>query len=178
MTMSDSADRVDDRLLSAVVAELKYGPLAPLDVERQVLETLALESGTIRIRHRHQSRLGRAAAMALLLAGAMVTAWIGGRRLIASGSAAPADPGRAVRFALSAPGLKRVAVVGDFNNWDSRATPLARQGGTWTVTLALQPGRYRYTFVVDGQRYLADPVRPPATDDDFGTPTSVITVVN
>jgi hypothetical protein len=54
---------------------------------------------------------------------------------------------------------------------------MRRHGGTWDITLPLRPGRYRYSFVADDRRYLADPGRPPAGDDDFGTPTSVITVV-
>jgi hypothetical protein len=40
----------------------------------------------------------------------------------------------------------------------------------------LAPGRYQYAFVVDGRRFLADPSAPRATGDDFGTPTSVVTV--
>jgi hypothetical protein len=39
----------------------------------------------------------------------------------------------------------------------------------------LRPGRYRYTFIVDGTWH-RDPAAPRALEDDFGTPTSVITV--
>jgi 1,4-alpha-glucan branching enzyme len=113
----------------------------------------------------------------LLVAGSVVATWLGSRRLVGSPEAVgPAS--QPVRFTLEASGLRRVAVVGDFNNWDPRATPMRRHGGTWDITLPLQPGRYRYSFVADDQKYLADPGRPPAGDDDFGTPTSVITVVN
>jgi 1,4-alpha-glucan branching enzyme len=69
-------------------------------------------------------------------------------------------------------------VVGDFNDWDPAATPLRRgnEGGTWTVELRLPPGRYRYTFLVDGRRWVPDPEEPRAADDDFGAPMSVLTV--
>jgi len=40
----------------------------------------------------------------------------------------------------------------------------------------LAPGRYRYAFLVDGSRWLADPAAPRARDDEFGTPSSVVTV--
>lgn len=82
-----------------------------------------------------------------------------------------------IRFEFAAPGAERVVVVGDFNNWNSAGTPLREIPGTgrWTVDVPLAPGRYHYTYVVDGQTWVADP-HAPAALDDFGTPTSVITV--
>jgi hypothetical protein len=83
-----------------------------------------------------------------------------------------------VQFVLVAPGAKSVALVGDFNDWNSTATPLAavRAGGVWTITVPLPPGRYTYNFVVDGSRVMPDPAAPKAPADDFGTPASVVTV--
>jgi hypothetical protein len=85
------------------------------------------------------------------------------------------------RFVLVAPGAKQVSLVGDFNDWDRGATPLLQaasggQGGVWTVELPLQAGRYEYAFLVDGHRWTADPAAPPAVGDDFGRPSSVVTV--
>ncbi len=42
--------------------------------------------------------------------------------------------------------------------------------------MPLAPGRYQYAFVVDGRRFVADPAAPRAVDDDFGQPSSVVTV--
>ncbi len=85
--------------------------------------------------------------------------------------------GDAVRFALLAPAASTVTLVGDFNDWDADATPLARTAnGGWSTTLPLAPGRYRFTYLVDGIRWTADPSRPTAVDD-FDRPTSVVTVV-
>lgn len=82
-----------------------------------------------------------------------------------------------VQFVLVAPTATSVALVGDFNDWDVAATPLRRgAGGTWSAALRLAPGRHRYAFVVDGTRWIADPTAPPAPDDDFGSPGSVVTV--
>ncbi|MGQ0714970.1 MAG: isoamylase early set domain-containing protein [Gemmatimonadaceae bacterium] len=81
------------------------------------------------------------------------------------------------RFVFVAPSASTVTVVGDFNDWDSEASPLQRQGkGVWTITIPLAPGRYQYTFVVDGTSWVADPGAPRTLEDDFGRPNSVITV--
>lgn len=82
------------------------------------------------------------------------------------------------RFMIVAPQAREVVLVGDFNDWDQRATPLVKVTGqgVWTVEVPLQPGRYSYAFLVDGQRWLPDPAAPRAVGDDFGRPSSVVTV--
>jgi hypothetical protein len=88
-----------------------------------------------------------------------------------------ADAGQLVQFVLVAPRARSVAVVGDFNGWNSTATPLSSTSGNlWTVQLPLSPGRYSYVFVVDGTHLVPDPAAPPAPLDEFGQPSSVITV--
>ena len=93
-------------------------------------------------------------------------------------SGAAAVSGRSVvTFVLVAPQARTVALAGDFNGWDAAQLPLRLEGsGLWTVDVPLRPGRYLYAFVVDGRRFVADPAAPPAPDDDFGAPTSVLTV--
>ena len=88
----------------------------------------------------------------------------------------PADI-TAVQFVVVAPGAERVSLVGDFNDWDARLTPMRadRDGRLWTVTIPLTPGRHRYAFLVNGARWVADPSAPRAPDD-FGAPSSVVTV--
>lgn len=82
-----------------------------------------------------------------------------------------------VQFVVVAPGAESVSLVGDFNDWDARLTPMraGRDGRLWTVTIPLPSGRHRYAFLVNGARWLADPSAPRAPDD-FGTPSSVVTV--
>jgi len=82
-----------------------------------------------------------------------------------------------VRFVLYAPGARRVAVAGTFNQWDRAAAPLMPAGtsGVWTTTLALPVGQHQYAFVVDGARWVVDP-GAPAVDDGFGRRNSVVAV--
>jgi hypothetical protein len=84
---------------------------------------------------------------------------------------------RLVQFVLTAPKASRVAVVGDFNDWDPSATPLARSdGGSWIAAIPVSPGRHVYAFIVDGDRWVSDPASPLAPEDDFGIRNSVIVV--
>jgi 1,4-alpha-glucan branching enzyme len=84
---------------------------------------------------------------------------------------------RSVEFVLRTTADSTVAVVGDFNDWNPKATPLRPTAdGLWSVVVPLRPGRYRYTFIVDGTRWSRDPSAPRSLEDDFGTPTSVLTV--
>lgn len=87
------------------------------------------------------------------------------------------DKRKIIRFALVAPGAGQVSIVGDFNNWDPRATPLktARDGSTWLIDMPLSAGRHVYAFVVDGD-LVADPSAPRVVDHDFGVQNSVVLV--
>jgi hypothetical protein len=83
-----------------------------------------------------------------------------------------------VRFQFCAPGAGRVALVGDFNDWDAAATPMRRAASAdcWSVSLPVEHGRHVYGFVVDRSRWLPDPAAPVAPEDGFGTRGSVILV--
>jgi 1,4-alpha-glucan branching enzyme len=53
-------------------------------------------------------------------------------------------------FEFYAPSAHKVFVVGEFNDWDAKVTPMRRgDDGSWRVELMLPPGFYRYKFVVD-----------------------------
>jgi hypothetical protein len=85
-----------------------------------------------------------------------------------------------VQFGFVAPHASSVALVGDFNNWDPKATPLraASTGGVWSVEIPVQPGRHLYAFVVNGTVWRPDPAAPKATGEDFGEPNSALTVAD
>jgi hypothetical protein len=122
-----------------------------------------------------------------LAAGIAVLAVLGGRALSSDTSAnrhsallVARDSSQVVQFVFIAPAAASVSVAGDFNDWSTSATPMRRvsEGGAWSVTIPLRPGRYVYCFVVNGRQWVADPLAPPSLQDDYGLPNSVITVGN
>ena len=82
----------------------------------------------------------------------------------------------AFQFVLVAPQAASVSLVGDFNDWDPARSPMQTAHGVWATVVPLAPGRYRYAFLVNGVEWRADPGAPHAMDDEFGTPSSVVTV--
>jgi hypothetical protein len=92
----------------------------------------------------------------------------------------PAPGSPVVQFGFVAPHASSVALVGDFNDWDPKATPLraASTGGVWSVEVPIRPGRHLYAFVVDGTVWSPDPAAPQATGEDFGEPNSALTVAD
>src|SRR5689334_11871789 len=62
----------------------------------------------------------------------------------------PNPPHCSASLEFCAPSAREVFLVGEFNDWDAKATPMQRGAdGTWHVELMLPPGFYRYKFVVD-----------------------------
>lgn len=98
--------------------------------------------------------------------------------LTQAAAASSVDSAHVVQFVFVAPTARSVSLVGDFNNWEMDATPLEAgpARSVWTVKLLLPNGRHRYAFVVDDSTWAADPGAPPAAGDDFGMPSSVVTV--
>lgn len=90
-------------------------------------------------------------------------------------TAARVDTVHLVRFVIQQPGARRVSLVGDFNGWQADAMPLeaSPDGSVWSLTLPLQAGRYEYAFIVDGERWVADPAASRVRDE-FGGETSVL----
>ncbi|MCG3774049.1 MAG: 1,4-alpha-glucan branching enzyme GlgB [Nitrospira sp.] len=82
-----------------------------------------------------------------------------------------------VRLVLLQPDARSVSVAGDFNDWNPGQTKLERsEGGMWTATIALNPGRYQYMFVIDGKQWVADPLAEEGAGDGFGAQNAVLDV--
>jgi 1,4-alpha-glucan branching enzyme len=82
-----------------------------------------------------------------------------------------------VRLVLLQPVAQSVSVAGDFNGWDPTQTKLERSdGGVWTATIPLKPGRYQYMFVIDGKQWIADPLAAEEATDGFGAQNAVLDV--
>lgn len=99
--------------------------------------------------------------------------------IVAALGAKNPDAPQRVQFVLVAPDAKKVAVVGDFNGWDSRHAQYQAQhrgGGVWSVTAPIPVGHHRYSFVVDDSVWVADPYAPRVVDSDYGVANSALLV--
>lgn len=91
-------------------------------------------------------------------------------------NAAPVDGAVLTQFVFDGK-ARSVSLVGDFNEWKGGASPLTQlEGGLWTTSVALTPGRHVYAFLVDDTLVVADPRAPKAGDADYGQEGSVVMV--
>ncbi len=87
-----------------------------------------------------------------------------------------ADPRLYVQFRLEAADAMDVRLAGSFTNWQPSYALHQASPGIWTITVPLSAGVHDYVFVVDGQRWIADPYAPHV-DDGFGGVNSRISLV-
>ncbi len=99
------------------------------------------------------------------------------------------EPYTARRVELPAPSLKGnttfrlkgyteatlVVLTGSFNNWHQSQLVFGREGGEWVCRVDLDPGIYRYKFIVDGD-WLLDPSNPDTAEDEAGNVNNVVEV--
>ena len=187
MTDQDREDGAE--FIERVARVLRAPEVLDDGFERRVMATVRAEGGSDRARWRRPFTLTstplRALAMAAGFAAIVATGTVGVQRMLggpgAEGTVATAvnatDTVHVVRFVLAAAGAREVAVVGDFNGWTRGATRLAPVGadGVWSVSLPLGAGRHEYAFVVDGERWVADPLALRHVDE-FGTESSILRV--
>ena len=125
--------------------------------------------------------LALAAGISLIIgvSGVAIGSRISARSLLSNSapSTAQRDTVQVVRFVFVDPQAKRVEVVGDFNEWAKGSTELKPSGapGVWAISVPLSPGRHEYAFIINGSRWVADPLAVKSSDD-FGTESSVIRV--
>ena len=194
MRQHDDLDSMaqDDGMIERVAEELRR----PLRVNtalfdaRVMDEVLRTPSGLrARIASLVQPRTFRVSPLVALAAGLLFAVSVAGSllyvlpvspRAVAHTPARTASGSPIVQFGFVAPQASSVALVGDFNDWDPKATPLhaASTGGVWSVEVPIQPGRHLYAFVVDGTVWRPDPAAPKATGEDFGEPNSALTVAD
>lgn len=70
---------------------------------------------------------------------------------------------------------RSVALAGTFNGWNAAATPMQTTAeGTWSTSVELPSGVHEYKFVVDGQRWFADPRNEEGVNDNHNGTNSVL----
>jgi 1,4-alpha-glucan branching enzyme len=83
---------------------------------------------------------------------------------------------RLTRFAFPAVTARQVSLVGDFNNWDTKASPMHKAtDGVWHLAVALPPGRHEYRFFAD-EVWCNDPAAPQKVPNSLGSENCVCTV--
>ncbi|MBZ0291486.1 MAG: isoamylase early set domain-containing protein [Anaerolineae bacterium] len=67
-------------------------------------------------------------------------------------------------------------VVGDFNDWDEAAHPMAQaKDGSWSLSVDLEAGQsYEYRYRTDDGRWLNDPDADGSAPNAFGADNSVV----
>jgi 1,4-alpha-glucan branching enzyme len=73
-------------------------------------------------------------------------------------------------------GAHKVLLAGSFNNWEPAGCPMTRQKDGWfRKRLTLEPGEYRYKFLVDGQ-WVEDSQADLLVPNEFGTKDSLVKI--
>ncbi len=84
-----------------------------------------------------------------------------------------------VTFTLEGrPNARQAHLVGSFNNWNTTAAPMTRQGDRWSARLELDDGRsYEYLYLVDGREYLPDPQADGSVRNNHGSVNSLVNLL-
>ncbi len=71
-----------------------------------------------------------------------------------------------------------VHLVGDFNCWDTSATPLRRDETSWSVALDLESDTsYQYRYLINGAEWQNDCNADSYVRDEHGTSRSVLMTI-
>jgi hypothetical protein len=161
--------RLDAALLLLRGTDLRREPAPGLAT--RVSERLAQDSGRRYLIEPRFLRFALAAAAVLAVA---LTVGVVVQRFLA-----PKAGLVEVHLVLQAPQAKTVSVVGDWNDWDPDRDRLRDPdgNGSWEIRLRLHKGEeLRYQFLIDGERWIADPQAPLQIDDGFGGTSSVLQI--
>lgn len=107
--------------------------------------------------------------------GLAAAAVLGALILVPGGAAPSPGPNEVViSFVAPFPEATSVAVAGSFTGW--RPVPLRREGGegVFLGRVVVEAGVHEYMFVVDGDRWVADPLAESYVEDGFGRMNSVL----
>ena len=86
-----------------------------------------------------------------------------------------AAPRLFVQFRLETDAMN-VQLAGSFTNWEPAYQLHQMSPGVWTIAVPLPQGVHDYAFIVDGQRWVADPYAP-RINDGFGGTNSRLTLL-
>ena len=81
-----------------------------------------------------------------------------------------------ITLTVKAPNAKEVYLAGEFNNWKlDDNSRMEQNNGSWSKSINLNSGKYRYRFVIDGN-WSEDPGNPLKQVNPYGTMDSLLEV--
>ncbi len=80
------------------------------------------------------------------------------------------------RFVVYQPDVNQVDITGSFTGW--KTLPMKKNGATgyWEITLDLQQGEHRYSYILESEVQIPDPSVLTRERDDFGGENSILDV--
>ncbi|MFB6249813.1 MAG: hypothetical protein ABEL97_14725 [Salinibacter sp.] len=83
-----------------------------------------------------------------------------------------------IRFMYTNSTADSVAVAGDFSQWNPiPLSPRTVNGETvWTGLVPVSRGEHEYQFVINGERWVTDPLAPVKRSDGFGAKNAVLDI--
>jgi hypothetical protein len=80
------------------------------------------------------------------------------------------------RFVIYQPDVNRVDITGSFTGW--KTLPMKKMGttGYWEITLDLEEGEHRYSYILERGVQIPDPSVLTREKDDFGGENSILDV--
>lgn len=81
-----------------------------------------------------------------------------------------------VRFIYVDDNADSIAIAGDFNSWDPKSLSKQQVNGqnVWTGFFSMPPGEHKYMFVVNGEKWVTDPLANMYQDDGFGNKNAIL----
>lgn len=80
------------------------------------------------------------------------------------------------RFVLYKPDVRQVQLSGTFTDWQPLAMNRVGNSGYWEMTVTLGQGEHRFSYILNGDRSVADPSIATRETDDFGGENSILTI--
>lgn len=80
------------------------------------------------------------------------------------------------RFVIYKPDAKKVEISGEFTNWKPLKLKEINQTGYWEAEMKLKPGEYKYFYLINDKKVVADPTSPYKEEDGFGNKNSILRV--
>lgn len=168
--------------IESLVAQLPT-PTAPSDLAQRVMDRIPFHRAPQRPLWRRVGISLTGSPWRLLGAGGfLAAAGVAIGLLLGGGSGLPSNPSGApsesvvVHFVFESDDARSISVAGSFNDWDATRTPMKRTGNTWRVSVAVEPGRHEYLFVVNEEEWVPDPSASEVADDGFGARNSVLNI--